>query len=171
MELLGTECEIHIFDPGDFSKDRPDFFGSHNNVYFHKWGFRSTYDETYKPVVNYGDFFTMDETMEKLGHTGRTIDIFKIDCEFCEWFSFKDWFRFDVRQILVETHGLPEKQQTALDFFYGFQQSHFYLYHKEPNIHPRAKGEGIEWAYIRLDPEFYDESYNTNHNNNQTSKN
>lgn len=119
-----------------------------------KWGFKSTYDTAYKPVVNYGEFFSVEETLEKLGHQGRTIDIFKIDCEYCEWYCFEDWFNLDIRLLLVETHGLPNKTKTALDYFYGFQKANFYLYHKEPNIHPKAKGEGIEWAYIKLHPDF-----------------
>jgi hypothetical protein len=34
-----------------------------------------------------------------------------------------------------------------------FKKLTSWLYHKEPNIHPKAKGEGIEWAYIRLSPD------------------
>jgi hypothetical protein len=52
---------------------------------------------------------------------------------------------------LVETHEAPEN---VLDFFDGMQKENFYLFHKEPNIHPRAAGRGIEWSYIRLHPNF-----------------
>lgn len=151
-ERLNGLCEIHVFDPGNWAKDRSDL--ESRNVHFHKWGFRSSYDEKYKPVVNYGEFFSVAETIKKLGHEGRTIDIFKIDCEFCEWYCFRDWFDIDIRLLLVETHSLPEDRQVALDYFYGFQKANFLLYHKEPNIHPKAKGEGIEWAYIKLHPDF-----------------
>mmetsp|Transcript_9158 Transcript_9158/g.13225 ORF Transcript_9158/g.13225 Transcript_9158/m.13225 type:complete len:170 (-) Transcript_9158:269-778(-) len=154
--MHGNLCEIHIFDPGNFAKDHPEYFTPDSNWHFHKWGFRSAYDASYKPVVRYGEFFTLKETMEKLGHTGRVIDVFKIDCEFCEWKSFQDWFEPDVdlRQILVETHSLPEKPKEALEYFYAFQKHNYYLFHKEPNIHPKAGGEGIEWGYIKLHPDF-----------------
>ena len=157
LGLLGPVCEIHVFDPFDYEAKRPDLFANAtrpNNIHYHRWGFRSSYDETYKPFVKEGEFQSLQETLSKLGHQNRPIDIFKIDCESCEWYSFRDWFDADIRQLLVETHGLPSNQQTALDFFYGFQQRHFYLYHKEPNIHPWSKGEGVEWAYIRLHPDF-----------------
>jgi hypothetical protein len=72
----------------------------------------------------------------------------------CEWYSFKDWFDVDIRVLLVETHSLPVNTELMLDYFYSFQKANFLLYHKEPNIHPKAKGEGIEWAYIRLHPDF-----------------
>ena len=51
----------------------------------------------------------MQETLSKVGHQNRSIDIFKIDCGSCEWYSFRDWFEADIRQRLVETHGLPFK--------------------------------------------------------------
>jgi Methyltransferase domain len=160
-EILGGLCEIHVFDPGNWTKDRPDLVSK--NIHFHKWGLSSSYDKQYKPVVKYGSFFSLQDTMQLLGHVGRTIDIFKIDCESCEWASFQDWFTADIRILLVETHSLPAKTQTALDFFYGFQNANFFLYHKEPNIHPRAKGEGIEWAYIRLHPDFIRNGNSSSH--------
>jgi hypothetical protein len=53
-------------------------------------------------------FQTMEETVRKLGHAGRTIDLFKIDCEGCEWYTYKDWFQagVDIRQVLVEVHSV-----------------------------------------------------------------
>ena len=155
FDLLGPICEIHVFDPGNFGKERPDLFQNKSkNMHFHKWGFRSSYDNTYQPVVDYGEFITLEETLVKLGHKDRPIDVFKIDCEFCEWYSFRDWYKVDIRQLLVETHDLPKHGKQALEFFDGFQEQNFYLYHKEPNIHPKASGKGIEWAYIRLHPDF-----------------
>jgi len=150
-DIVGNTCEIHIFDPYNFEKFRDDL--KDKNMHFHKWGFISSYDGD-NGITAKGEFRTLKDTMKKLGHEGQTIDIFKIDCESCEWYSFKDWFEVDIRQVLVETHSLPPESDTALNFFYGFQRANFFLYHKEPNIHPRAHGEGIEWAYIRLHPDF-----------------
>ena len=95
--------------------------------------------------------------MEKLGHTGYAIDILKIDCEFCEWFSYKDWLspNLDVRQLLLETHNLPtpvENPQSGKgghwfpastnvmpsQFFDAIEAAGFAMYSKEPNIHPQA---------------------------------
>jgi hypothetical protein len=80
VDMLGAgTCEIHVFDlsedytrPGDsIEKD----------IHFHFWGLSSSYfsmanDEEYT-------YMTLRETMQKLGHVNRTIDVFKIDCEAC----------------------------------------------------------------------------------------
>ena len=100
----------------------------------------------------------MQETVEALGHKDRVIDVLKIDCEDCEWYTFKDWLQFDFRQILVETHNTPDQ---ACDFFDGLANAGYVIYSKEPNIHPRAmrgNGMGVEWSFIKLDPAFSSKS-------------
>ena len=89
IEMLGPECEIHVFDPGtNYTEKFPTKINARVNTHFHMWGFHSTYDDNYTPFVlrggkttSDGVFLTLDETVERLGHTNRTIDIFKIDCE------------------------------------------------------------------------------------------
>jgi Methyltransferase domain len=80
VDLLGAgTCEIHVFD---LSQDYTRPGDAHtNDIHFHYWGLKSSYDKsglsakyTYK---------TLQETMQELGHTGRTVDLFKIDCEGC----------------------------------------------------------------------------------------
>lgn len=71
-------CEVHIFDPGDFSRADMKLGTNNMNMFFHKWGFVSSYDLTYKSPLKYGEWITLDETVKRLGHEGRTIDIFKV---------------------------------------------------------------------------------------------
>jgi hypothetical protein len=40
---------------------------------------------------------SIPEFQKLLRHEGRTIDILKIDCEGCEWTSYKDWINTDIR--------------------------------------------------------------------------
>ena len=61
-----------------------------------------------------GKYMSMQETVKELGHENRVIDILKIDCEGCEWFTYKDWLEFDIRQILVETHNAPSSAISLL---------------------------------------------------------
>jgi len=89
--------------------------------------------------------------MEELGHTGRTIDIFKIDCEWCEWFTFDTWLEQDIRQILVETHNAPLPQ--ARNFFYQLHDAGFVIFSKEANY--QNGGGGVEFAFLKLSTDFF----------------
>jgi len=70
-------CEIHIFDPAS-AFERPDDV-KNKNIHYHAWGLRSSYDDDSKSVVwpkgRGGGFKTFQETLQELGHDGRTIDI------------------------------------------------------------------------------------------------
>jgi Methyltransferase domain len=82
VQLLGAgTCEIHVFDMSrDFTR-RND--ATSKAIYFHHWGLGSSYSNLGR-AENY-TYLTLQETMEKLGHVNRTIDIFKIDCEKCTY--------------------------------------------------------------------------------------
>jgi Methyltransferase domain len=82
VQLLGAgTCEIHVFDMSrDFTR-RND--AANKAIYFHHWGLGSSYSDLGR-AENY-TYLTLQETMEKLGHVNRTIDIFKIDCEKCTY--------------------------------------------------------------------------------------
>jgi len=51
-------------------------------------------------------FKSLKTVVNELGHNNRTVDIFKIDCEGCEWATAKHWFEADItlRQIQIELH-------------------------------------------------------------------
>jgi hypothetical protein len=161
LDIIGTDvCEIHVFDPGDYEHNRTNSkvlmdASHHSSIFFHKWGWKSSYNNDYKPFVKHGIFHSFPETLQRLGHVNRTIEILKIDCEQCEWFSVNDWLNNSnnvlVRQILVETHNLPHPQKgtnsdrwpyppmKATDYFDAFIQHNYYLYSKEVNSHPKAQ--------------------------------
>jgi Methyltransferase domain len=80
VRLLGAgTCEIHVFDLAkDFTR-RND--AANKSIFFHHWGLGSSYSNAGRTAGH--SFLTLQETMQKLGHANRTIDIFKIDCEKC----------------------------------------------------------------------------------------
>lgn len=153
-DVLGNICEIHIFDPGSF--DRPHM--SHKNMVFHQWGLGSSYSTAWmQRREGKGIYLSFQEIRQRLGHENRTIDLFKIDCENCEWHSYKDWIDADLRQIMIETHELPvadKEKRTALgilpavvasEVFDTFKQNGFVLFSKEVNTH-RGLGRSCRWS-------------------------
>jgi len=64
-------CEVHVFDRADYSK-----VATEAGAIFHKWGISNETSTDQKGRQYRG----LVETMEELGHRGRPIDIFKIDC-------------------------------------------------------------------------------------------
>jgi len=155
FEEIHPECEVHTFDPeirgGNFGEKAP------VNVHYHAWGFG---DEATAASLNAhgrkGKYKTIKQTIEELGHVGKVIDLFKIDCEGCEWSTYKEWFEADVtlRQILVETHRIPKE---ADDFFENVLRKEGYvLFHKEPNVkYSRGGGLCVEWAFLKMDTTFF----------------
>ena len=47
----------------------------------------------------------------------RSLFAQKIDCEWCEWFTFEEWLKVDMRQILVETHNAPMPNSRVSDVY------------------------------------------------------
>lgn len=160
-ERLKNKCEIHVFDPARKWARRGD--PETKNIHYHAWGFVRSLDRQAKsrvwPAGVGGEFKTFQETIEALGHKNRTIDLFKIDCEGCEYSTYKDWIGHDIRQILVEIHGVPTpdgppgfwySENMDVSEYYGeYQKNGFALYHS----HPYQKG--VELGYIRLDQDFW----------------
>lgn len=151
-------CEIHVFDPSpDYARQSDP---ETKNIHYHPWGISSSY-EAGAGQQNGLDFLSFPATLEKLGHVGRRIDIFKIDCEGCEWFSFKDWLdpAVDIRQILIETHhDRGQQYATAVEFFDRFLDRGFAMFSKEINTLGTICDHFFEWSFVRLHPDFFQSS-------------
>jgi len=103
----------------------------------------------------------------ELGHLGRTIDLFKIDCEGCEIDTFPAWFEADVvlKQILVEVHSnlnvfspswLKMRLPQTVDMFEAIYKMGYVITHKEPNIQNVWKrGIAVEYNFLLLSPSFW----------------
>lgn len=158
IDFLGDkrQCEIHVFDP-DPKFDRE--INKDKNIVYHSFGLKSSY----RASRTWGglEFRTIFEVLHLLGHENRRIDIFKVDCEGCEWTDYKDWLdkRVDVRQLLLETHmTVRQENTTTSELFEAFIDHGFIPFAKEANTHPAAKPPGhlFEYGFVRLRASFLD---------------
>jgi len=139
-ENISSKCEIHTVDMLDWknytSTPPPEYVAYHT----HKIG----------PAPD----TPINALVTTLGHAGREIDIFKIDCEGCEWASYKSWFGAGVhiRQVLVEFHWTTGKHRVH-ELFNALFDLGYVVFHKESNT-LSCKGNCIEYAFVRLSPTF-----------------
>ena len=99
-------------------------------MHFHYWGLQSSLtgcrSSQQRATSVYGglggDLISLSQIKQRLGHEGRTIGAFKIDCEGCEWDAFYQMSRTepaaldDVAVIMIEVHQVRQlKMDTAED--------------------------------------------------------
>lgn len=155
LQDVSPNCEIHVFDFGNYAQSVAQQTNHNPNVHYHAWGISDSTE---------GVFQTLKDTVEKLGHGGRTIDIFKIDCEGCELDTVASWFDANVtlQQIVVELHPsmsllwrptmkLPE----TVHFFTTLHKHGYVITHKEPNIQYQGAGLCVEYNFLLTSPEFW----------------
>ena len=140
-------CEIHTFDP----TLKQDFVG-HDYATFHPWGL----GKEGEVVTVKGSNFTsmsLEHIMRDLGHTNRTIDIFKIDCEGCEYAAMIPAFeaiaqgKLRMNQILIELHKGGFGFDSILSFFAAADKAGYYITHKERNHWGCDGWRCVEYAF------------------------
>jgi hypothetical protein len=157
---FAPQCEIHTFDPEPrYQPVVEQMSGGH----FHAWGIAAQSTTTNPLSDDQKLYKTLEETMAVLGHTGRTIDILKMDCEGCEWTVVKSLLEVDVRQILIELHAVRDTSRidnkipmpAAAQFFADLQQHNYVIFHKEANIQYWDYLSCVEYGFLKLHPDFF----------------
>ena len=121
---------------------------------FHHWGIGTSLE-----AVETKRMKTLQQTIEGLNHSHRTIDILKIDCESCEWYQYQSWLdimrseNVFIRQILVETHHVHGLETEARNFFMSLHDAGYVIFSKEANF--EAQGSCVEYAFIKLSTDFF----------------
>ena len=164
-EILGPgTCEYHIFDMGDFEEKMQK--ANITRAHYHRWGLDKQGEENLEPG---SQFYGFRDTVKLIGHEHLdVIDVFKIDCEKCEWRIYRDWISSDLpslQQIQVEIHsgdlGKMHKDEIhdhdispEIPFFHFLEENGYVRFHKEPNIQYND-GSCEEYAFLKLDKEFF----------------
>jgi hypothetical protein len=136
-------CEIVLVDPHDYSADIP--AAIKDRVTYHTNALDASARKFQQQKFN--NAISLPELMEKNGHTNRTVDIFKIDCEGCEWAAYHDLLKTDLRQILVEVHRWTLPQSPL--FFQAMYDHGYAIFHKESNTFG-CSGNCLEYSFIKL---------------------
>ena len=156
LREIDPKCEVHSFDHTIKVSEEKKPPG----VTFHSVGLESktSFDSKDRKRMS------LPGLIAEFGHKRREIDLLKIDCEGCEYRSFKNWFTeagILPRQILVEVHLGTEKSlyddklPLAEEFFVLMRELGYAIFHKEPNINTVAKGGVCEYSFIRLEADFF----------------
>jgi len=142
-DQIWSGCEIHTIDRSPwrhYKKGPPPEY-----VHYH------TYTIGPSPHTD------VSTLVQRLGHVNRTIDILKIDCEGCEWETYKSWFGEGVyiRQIQVELHGIGKNKgiDAVHDFFKTLFDMGYVVFNKEPNT-SGCQGCCVEYAFVKMSPSF-----------------
>lgn len=178
VEILGSDdlCEFHIFDPSP-AYESSEILQKHSHWHYHPWGLRGI--QSMKNYTRRRDhFFDFPTIRRQLGHENRPINVFKIDCEGCEWESMPDWLFTDkypatmdfpdLHHVLLETHSLPFPDRVRWAGNFGrflplpeiaylekaLAERGFVLYAKEVNTH-QGLGRSVEWGFVRMSTDFF----------------
>jgi hypothetical protein len=142
-------CELHTFDP---TLEKA-FVGS-NYATFHPWALGIDGQDFTFPGID-GNITTVKSKslatiISELGHTGRKIDILKIDCEGCEWEVMPVAFdairngTLDVDQVQIELH-----HTSVIDpLFAAADRANFRIFHKERNQWGCDGYYCLEYAFV-----------------------
>jgi hypothetical protein len=168
------ECEIHTFDPFKLG-ETPRGHG----ISAHPWGLAAT-DYVTSPMPQWGGerktMRSLPSIYRELGHTGRTIDVLKVDIDGIEFGildneTFWDDLRrsnIQISQLLLEVHfqGISPDAFTP-DFKTSSGHAHrlntgpeldgllrvitsqgFAMFHKEVNL---AANDACEYGFLKVD--------------------
>ncbi|CAF1150026.1 unnamed protein product [Adineta steineri] len=144
-------CDIHTFDMKEFNCT--DF---------------CTFHQT-RIGDGLGGTKSLRMIMSELNHTGRYLDILKIDIEGSEYEFFEDLFNTtdyvseNIRQILVEIHlsklirnvnnVTVYEFEKLHDLFQLFHDNHYVIFHKEVNLY--NPHWAFEYSFIKLNKQFF----------------
>ena len=133
MHKHAPNCEFHVFDGTMDLTKRPLPAGlGQKNIHFHNWNVDARSKDHARWTIK-----GLEDILEELGHKGETIQVFKIDCEGCEYEVLPllaDLVRkgeVTIGQIQVEVHYTNATQIQNL--FQTLRAPGFMIFHKERN--------------------------------------
>jgi Methyltransferase domain len=141
-DLIQCDLQVHVFDPtseGDIMTLRGAAFGYH----YHTIGLGSQQQSDNGEQLQNGPLVTLQQIMTALNHFDRTIDVFKMDCEGCEYDTLVPQVfepmrdgKLSIGQMQLEVHLEPAGEQPLqkiVPLFSGAHAAGLRIFHKERN--------------------------------------
>jgi FkbM family methyltransferase len=149
-------CEVHTFD----HTSSPPGPRDNQAVNFHSLRL-STFDDMDSHNI------TLPTAIKLLSHTGRWINILKIDIEGDEYKVLRPLLKQgsllqNVVQILIELHTPPLTAPQFHELMTGFHSLGFAIFSKEPNTEG-CGGDCIEYSLLRLTPAVFAQNATQEH--------
>ncbi|KAI8112046.1 hypothetical protein M9435_004538 [Picochlorum sp. BPE23] len=120
-------------------------------IHFHNWNLDTASGTNEKGWVRK----TIQEIVSELDHLGRTIQVFKIDCEGCEYGVIPQVIekvrngQLSIEQIHIEMHGTDAAKIQKI--FQTMRSAGYAIFHKERN-HWGCNGYScVEYAFISME--------------------
>mmetsp|Transcript_9437 Transcript_9437/g.21383 ORF Transcript_9437/g.21383 Transcript_9437/m.21383 type:complete len:305 (-) Transcript_9437:43-957(-) len=131
-----TPCEIHVFTTLTQYKPLGDGVVVHPYVFHPK-----------NAGLGFGK--TLDEAIDELGHRGRRISIFALDCEGCEKDLISDLLgaKVGISQLLLQVHGSQEA------VFKIMEEQQYVMFHREPS----SSAGAFDTSWIKMASSFFED--------------
>ena len=144
-------CEFHVFDGTmDLSHRALPPELEPMDIHFHNWNIATKSEAARSKYPSK----TLEDVLQQLNHAGKTIQIFKIDCEGCEYTVLPHLAGLiednllHVGQIQVEVHGINAKKIQTL--FQRLRKAGFIIFHKERNQWGCQGYSCVEYALLAV---------------------
>jgi len=155
LDLTGT-CEIHVFNKFGLVGDHA---SSTDGIHLHAWKLESsTRTNTQKGPRN-ADVKSLQETVQLLGHEGKSVDLFLLNCAACELDTVEDWFDkkesvdagrgVNFLQIMVMVHSA--RYNVMEHFFDSILQQDYVTYYKGG----KEKYPMRWYGFLKLTPDYF----------------
>jgi hypothetical protein len=130
---ISSACEIHTFDRNPIEHYLNPMY---QPGYPHERN--PPYVQYHVAAIGPTPGKSIAQLVQEQGHMGRQIDILKIDCEGCEWTTFRTLFdsaAASIQRVMIEVHGHRRKEETRLSIYNFFRDRGYWMYHADDDGH------------------------------------
>jgi len=149
LNVVGA-CEFHIFSRNGLV---PGTKLPADDFYLHRWDLERSAEKDLRKKSS--DSKSLQDTIQSLGHVGKTVDLFLLDCAGCELNTVSDWFVSDgvvgveFLQIIAKVHS--GRHAVMQHFFSTILRQNYVTYYMGKKEHLAMRWYG----FLKLAPDYF----------------